>query len=174
MDAFSAELIGLLPRLRSFALGLTLDATSADDLVQAGCERALARRHQWQPGTRLDSWMFKILRNLWIDTIRARAPIVDVEHEELEMMPGEDWNARIEAEMTLEQVTRHLAKLPEGMRSVLMAVCVEGLSYDEAAQLLDIPIGTVMSRLARARVALQKLVDTAPREVPGGTNAAVH
>jgi RNA polymerase sigma-70 factor, ECF subfamily len=174
MDAFRAELIGLLPRLRRFALGLTLNATLADDLVQSACERALARQHQWQPGTRLDSWMFRILKNLWIDGLRSQAPAVDVEQEELERMPGEDWNARIEAQVTLEQLLKHLAKLPEEMRAVLMAVCVEGLSYKEAAELLEIPIGTVMSRLARARVALHKLIGTSPGEEPRGRHAALH
>lgn len=158
MDAFEAELIGLLPRLRAFALGLSLDPSRADDLVQEGCERALARRAQWQPGTRLDSWMFRILRNLWIDHVRASARRNEVDDEELEQWPSTVWTASTEASLTLEQVVQHLTKLPLDMRTVLIAVCVEDLTYKEAAELLDLPIGTVMSRLARARVALYKML----------------
>jgi RNA polymerase sigma-70 factor, ECF subfamily len=158
MDAFEAELIGLLPRLRAFALGLALDSSRADDLVQAGCERALSRRHQWQTGTRLDSWMFRILKNLWIDQFRSGERTEDVEVEALAELPSAQWTASVEASMTLEQVLEHLAKLPVDMRTVLIAVCVEDLSYKEAAALLDVPVGTVMSRLARARLALHKLM----------------
>ena len=166
MDAFEAELIGLLPRLRAFALGLALDASRADDLVQAGCERALSRRHQWQAGTRLDSWMFRILKNLWIDQFRSAADTEEVEVDELAELPSAQWTASVEASLALEQVVAHLAKLPVDMRTVLIAVCVEDLTYKEAAELLDVPVGTVMSRLARARLALHKLM--------GGAHDAIH
>ena len=166
MDAFEAELIGLLPRLRAFALGLALDSSRADDLVQAGCERALSRRHQWQAGTRLDSWMFRILKNLWIDQFRTRSGTEEVEVEELAELPCAQWTASVEASLALEQVLTHLARLPVEMRTVLVAVCVEDLSYKEAAEMLDVPVGTVMSRLARARLALHKLM--------GGAHDAVH
>lgn len=156
MDAFEAELIGLIPRLRSFATGLTLDASKADDLVQAGCERALQRRRQWAPGTRLDSWMFRILRNLWIDQLRAAG--TRAEDELPEDLPSVAWSASMDARLTLEQVLGHLQTLPLEMRTVLMAVCVEDLSYQETAKLLDLPIGTVMSRLARVRARLHALV----------------
>lgn len=158
MNAFEAKLIALLPRLRSFALGLTLDSAMADDLVQAGCERALLRRHQWQSGTRLDSWMFKILRNLWIDHVRAlpREGVL-VDESVLDSMSTE-WDSSIEDSLHLQQVLDSLAKLPYDMRAVLTAVCVEDLSYRETAEVLGVPIGTVMSRLARARVALHKLL----------------
>ena len=157
-DLFRTELIALLPRLRRFALGLTADATEADDLVQAGCERALARRNQWQEGTRLDSWMFKLMQNLWIDQLRARKPTDDLASEELEQLPGEDWQRGLEARMTLEQVMKAMHKLPPPMRAVLSLVCVEGLSYQDAASALEVPIGTVMSRLARARGALHAVL----------------
>jgi RNA polymerase sigma-70 factor (ECF subfamily) len=161
MDAFEAELIGLLPRLRAFALGLALDSAKADDLVQAGCERALARRHQWQAGTRLDSWMYRILKNLWIDELRSGGRTESVEIETLAELPSAQWTASVESSLTLEQVLKHLATLPPDMRAVLIAVCVEDLSYQEAADLLEVPIGTVMSRLSRARVALHQLMGDA-------------
>lgn len=166
MDAFEAELIGLLPRLRAFALGLALDSAKADDLVQAGCERALSRRHQWQAGTRLDSWMYRILKNLWIDELRAGGRTEDVEVEALAELPSAQWSASIESSLTLEQVLKHLARLPLDMRTVLVAVCVEDLSYKEAAELLEVPVGTVMSRLCRARLALHKSM--------GGAHDAIH
>lgn len=157
-DLFRTELIALLPRLRRFALGLTADSAEADDLVQAGCERALLKRSQWQEGTRLDSWMYRLMQNLWIDQLRARRPMADLDDGELEQLPGADWQAGLEARMTLEQVLAAMQKLPPAMRAVLSLVCVEGFSYQDAAAALEVPIGTVMSRLARARVALHAIL----------------
>lgn len=156
-DAFRAELIALLPRLRRFALGLTAHPDRADDLVQAGCERALARQHQWEPGTRLDSWLYKILQNLWIDQLRASREAT-VEPEEIENVPDRDWDSGFEARLTLEQVVAAMGRLPAPMRAVLTLVCVDGQSYKEAAAALDVPIGTVMSRLARARLELHRVL----------------
>ena len=155
-ETFRTALVALLPRLRRFALGLTTDAERADDLVQAACERALTRGHQWQPGTRLDSWMFRIVQNLWIDQLRGQSRIAPIEDEELQNIEGEDWNARIESQITLETALAAMATLPAAMRSVLMLVCVEGLSYQETAAVLEVPVGTVMSRLARARIAVHR------------------
>lgn len=166
-DPFRAELIALVPRLRRFALGLTADPDRADDLVQAGCERALTRQHQWQPGTRLDSWMFKILQNLWIDQLRAPARTTEADSEEIERMPDRDWNQGMEARLTLEQVVEAMGRLPPPMRQVLTLVCVEGLSYKEAAASLEVPIGTVMSRLARARLELHRILHGAAATAPG-------
>jgi RNA polymerase sigma-70 factor (ECF subfamily) len=174
-DKFREELSALLPRLRRFALSLTADADRADDLVQAGCERALARQQQWQPGTRLDSWMYKIMQNLWIDQLRAKSEIVPAEPEEIEQVPGRDFNRGIEAQLTLEQVMAAMQKLPPQMRSVLALVCIEDLSYREAADTLGVPIGTVMSRLARARLELHRLLSGAAAG-PGkeGDHAPLH
>ena len=158
-DPFRAELVALLPRLRRFALGLTAHPDRADDLVQAGCERALVKRQQWQPGTRLDSWMFKILQNLWIDQLRGASHHVEAEQEEVENVPDRDWDSGLEARLTLEQVVAAMGRLPESMRAVLALVCIEGQSYKEAAAALDVPIGTVMSRLARARLELHRVLN---------------
>ena len=156
-DPFRTELIALLPRLRRFALGLTAHPDRADDLVQAGCERALARQHQWEPGTRLDSWMYRILQNLWIDQLRAHHETA-VEPEEIENVPDRDWDEGFEARLTLEQVVAAMGRLPPSMRAVLTLVCIDGQSYKEAAAALDVPIGTVMSRLARARLELHRVL----------------
>lgn len=165
-DAFRSELITLLPRLRRFALGLTTNMSDADDLVQAACERALSRQQQWQAGTRLDSWMFKITQNLWIDRCRAAGPVDTMETEQLEQLPGADWQEGFEQHLLLDQVLGAIQKLPAPMRAVLVLVCVEDLSYREAAELLEVPIGTVMSRLARARTALHTIL--------GGAHAPLH
>lgn len=171
-DSFRTELIALLPRLRRFALGLTASPHQADDLVQAGCERALSRRQQWQTGTRLDSWMYKIMQNLWIDQMRSKPEAVQADSEEIERVPDRDWNRGIEAKLALEQVTRAMGRLPPAMRSVLALVCIEGLSYQEASESLEVPIGTVMSRLARARLELHKILQggTARSEVENHAN----
>lgn len=158
---FRTELIALMPRLRRFALGLTADAHAADDLVQAACERALTRQAQWQDGTRLDSWMFKITQNLWIDSLRGAKPHDALSPELLETLPGADWQQGFEQGLLLEQVLAAIQQLPVAMRAVLLMCCVEDLSYREAAEALDVPIGTVMSRLARARIALHGLLGQA-------------
>ena len=156
---FSDQLIATLPRLRRFARGLTGSASDADDLVQAACERALTREHQFQEGTRFDSWMFRIVQTIWIDQLRAR----DVRKEDGEIIEerlGTDAPARwTEARLVLSEVRQAVDCLPQDHRSVLMLVTVEGLSYKEAAAVVGVPVGTIMSRLARARIALQQQLD---------------
>lgn len=152
---FRRELVALMPRLRRFARGLTGSPADADDLVQAALERALERFDQWQPGTRLDSWLYRIAQNLWIDQIRsARSRGTAVDAEALEEAQGSDGRDVAEQQLTLRDAERALAELPPEQRDVLMLVTVEEMSYAEAASVLEIPIGTVMSRLARARRAL--------------------
>ncbi len=153
------EMVALLPRLRRFARGLAGAPDQADDLVQAACERALTRIDQWQPGTRLDSWMFRIVQTIWLDERRAVKVRTGEGRIDAEMAEDElafDGGRGLEAHMTYEAVRAAMATLPEDQRAVLVLVCVEGQSYKEAAAALDIPIGTVMSRLARARAGLVK------------------
>lgn len=156
---FSDQLVSLLPRLRRFARGLTGRAAEADDLVQAACERALVRAHQFQEGTRFDSWMFRIVQTIWIDQLRARdvrKEAADVAEERL----GSDAPVRrIEARLALDEVRGAIQLLPADQRTALMLVTVEGLSYKEAASAANVPVGTIMSRLARARIALQQHLD---------------
>lgn len=151
---FNDQLVAVLPRLRRFARGLTGSAVEADDLVQAACERALARAHQFQPGTRFDSWMFRIVQTVWIDQLRARE-IRRTESEDEALGTGTDEpTRRVEARMALREVQAAMAVLPAEQRMALLLVTVEGLSYREAAEVAAVPVGTIMSRLARARVAL--------------------
>ena len=159
-DAVLSEMVALLPRLRRFACGLTGSRADADDLVQGAALRALERIGQWQPGTRLDSWMFRILQNLWIDQLRERrGREVTMEPEDLAARSVGDAAREQEARLALGEVRREVAKLPPEQCAVLMLVTVEGVSYREAAEILEIPIGTVMSRLARARLALGRAIE---------------
>lgn len=153
------QIVALLPRLRRFAYSLTGSRDEGDDLVQAACERALARLHQWQPGTRLDSWMFRIVQTTWIDRLRAsRVRSEDPLPEAADMIAGEDGRKVTEVRLTLKRVREAMQKLPEDQRAVLVLVSVDGLSYREAADVLDVPVGTIMSRLARARRRLHDLM----------------
>ena len=161
-DSFRRDLIALLPRLRRFALALTGHRADADDLVQAGCEKALLSSGQWQAGTRMDSWMYRIMQNHWIDQVRTRASRgTAVDPEVLEQIPDDGWHRGIEARLTLEKVVDAMRDLPEPMRAVIALVTVEGLSYREAADVLELPIGTVMSRLARGRMELMRRLGAA-------------
>ena len=168
---FSDQLITVLPRLRRFARGLSGSVADADDLVQAACERALARQHQFQEGTRFDSWMFRIVQTIWIDQIRSR----DVRKEDGDIAQdrlGSDAPVRrVEARLALDEVRRALDRLSPDQRTALLLVTVEGLSYKEAAEMVQVPVGTIMSRLARARIALQLQLE-AGREGRGSTKDA--
>jgi RNA polymerase sigma-70 factor, ECF subfamily len=157
---FAEDLVALLPRLRRFALSLTRSANEADDLVQAACERALRARDQWTPGTRLDSWVFRIIQNLWIDAVRKRRTegIVKAIDEAIDVQ-GEDGRQIVERALTLAEVNDAVNELPEEQRVVLLLVCTEERSYQETAEMLGIPIGTVMSRLARGRRSLAQRLD---------------
>lgn len=152
--SFNDQLVAVLPRLRRFARGLTGSAVEADDLVQAACERALARAHQFQPGTRFDSWMFRIVQTVWIDQLRARETRRTESEDEALGTGTDEPSRRVEARMALREVEAAIAVLPAEQRVALLLVTVEGLSYREAAEVAAVPVGTIMSRLARARMAL--------------------
>ncbi len=155
--SFEDELVELLPRLRRFAHSLSRSPADADDLTQATVERAIRSSDQWAPGTRLDSWVYRIMRNLWIDTARSRsrrerfeAPPEEAEHV------GMEGTAHTSAE--LAQVVAAMQRLPDEQREVVSLILMEGFGYREAAELLELPIGTVSSRLVRGRTALFELV----------------
>ena len=154
-----AEMLALLPRLRRFALGLTGSRDAADELVQSACERALSRLHQWTPGTRLDSWMYRITQTLWISELRREKVRADaVDPATLEGVAWIDGREQSEVHLTLARAVSIIGELPEEQRAVLLLVCVEGFSYKEVAETLDLELGTVMSRLARARNKLRLLL----------------
>jgi RNA polymerase sigma-70 factor, ECF subfamily len=158
------EMVALLPRLRRFALVQTGSRELADELVQAACERALSRLDQFTPGTRLDSWMLRIVRTVWIDTMRYRGRWPEAGADVIGLMP---FDARIhertEARADLAIVRDTIAELPEEQRAVLALVAIDGQSYQAAAEALGVPIGTVMSRLSRAR---RRLIEALEAPVP--------
>jgi RNA polymerase sigma-70 factor (ECF subfamily) len=150
------QIVALLPRLRRFARNLTRNPHDADDVVQISVERALTRLDQWRSDARLDSWMFKIVRNAWIDELRARGRRDKIFlAEEAGEAVGVD---SMETASEMLSVQSAMARLPEDQRIAVGLVLVEGLPYKEAAEVLDIPIGTLTSRLARGREALQALL----------------
>ncbi|MEM8626499.1 MAG: RNA polymerase sigma factor [Pseudomonadota bacterium] len=150
--SFGQQLIALLPNLRRFALALTRSGPAADDLVQMTCEKALANQAGFVDGTRLDAWLFRIMRNAWIDQLRkTKTAGTDVDVDVLIDVPGDDGRRQTESALMLKATRAAIADLPDEQREVLVLVCIEELSYQDTSDLLGIPIGTVMSRLARAR-----------------------
>lgn len=159
-EALKREIVAFLPRLRRYAHALTGTRADGDDLVQATCERAIRHLDSWQPGSRLDAWLFRIARNLFLNEVRARrvrGPQQDIaDHQEAHAADGRPGQ---EARLDLARVRLLLGRLPEEQRSVLLLIAVEGLSYQETAAALELPIGTVTSRLARGRLALKQLME---------------
>ena len=156
-------LLASLPRLRAFTRGLTGSAPEGDDLLQATCERALERAHQAAAAVTLQGWIFRIAYNLHLDRLRAGRRRGDMaEPVDPDTLPGGDAEAEVEATLMLAAVQRAIDRLPEDQRSVLLLVSAGGLSYAAAADALDVPVGTVMSRLHRGRQALQHLLSRRP------------
>ena len=156
-DVIVAELPALLPRLWRYGLVLARDSVVAEDLVQATCLRALERSSQFAIGTRLDHWLFSILRSIWINQLRAQRIRTGhglVDPEEVLITDGAQ---QIETNILAAQVLKRALGLPEAQRETLLLVYVEGLTYQEAADRLNVPVGTVMSRLAVARLKLSAL-----------------
>ena len=156
VDRLREELVTLLPRLRRFARALTRNPHDADDLVQLTLERALARAHQLRPDAALAGWVFGILRHAWIDELRTRA------RSERVFAPEESGqhvgDARQGEQVEMLAVQDAMARLPQEQRLAVALVLVEGLSYKEAAHVMEVPIGTLTSRLARGREALQAML----------------
>jgi len=161
-DQFRTEMIGLLPRLRRFAVTLCRSGPDADDLVQDACAAALQKWHHYDPAQPLDRWMFRIVRNLWISEIRKRqvrqgqGQIPAEEAIELQTADADD-------ALAARQVQGKVSALPAELSQPLMLVCAEGYSYLEVSTLLEIPVGTVMSRIHRARKLLVSTLGQAER-----------
>lgn len=145
-----------IPRLRRYARALTGDRSAADDLVQDTLERALSRFHLWRHGSDLRAWLFTIMHNIFVNQARSRARH---QHEALEADPNaEALRGRDPEWLELRDLAGALAHVPDEQRAVLLLVGLEQFTYDEAARILDIPIGTVMSRLSRGRERLRVLL----------------
>lgn len=148
------KLITILPKLQRFARVLSGSKDAADDLVQQACERLLRKPEAYDGILCLESWMYRVIHNAWIDEKRSmRNKLSEPIGSGLEVA-GENGEHTIGVRSTLAKVRLEMTKLPAEQRAALMLVCVEGMSYQEAAGVLAIPIGTLMSRLARARMAL--------------------
>lgn len=156
-DTTRQALTALIPRLRRFARVLTGNITDADDVVQASLEKAMLNLDQWQPGTQLDRWVFRIARNTWVDDRRrAHNRIGHDDIGEMIDLAGDDGVAVAEQNAETRMVRAAVDRLPGDQRDLVALVMLEGYSYREAADALSLPIGTVMSRLSRAKAALAK------------------
>lgn len=150
----AGSLVALIPRLRRYARALVGDRAAADDLVQDTLERAWAKLHLFRRGTDLRAWLFTVMHNVHVNQIRAARPTDALEDE----MPELAQRAAQGDALLVRDLERALAALPVAQREVLLLVALEDLSYEETARVLGIPIGTVMSRLARAREKLRALM----------------
>ena len=156
MSDHDGQIAQHIPRLRRYARALTGDRSAADDLVQDTLERALGRMHLWRRGSDLRAWLFTIMHNIFVNQVRSRARH---QHEALEADAGaEALRGRDPDWLELRDLANALARVPDEQRAVLLLVGLEQFTYDEAARILEIPIGTVMSRLSRGRERLRALL----------------
>jgi RNA polymerase sigma-70 factor (ECF subfamily) len=155
------DLIEHLPRLRRYARALTGDVNRADDLVQDTLERALAKLDLWQPGSDLRAWLFTLMHNLFVNQIRVRRPPETAMEDALdEPVSGGQMEA-----LAARDIQDALARLPDEQRAVLLLVGLEQFAYSEAAQVLGVPTGTVMSRLSRARERMRQMLAGEPANI---------
>jgi RNA polymerase sigma-70 factor (ECF subfamily) len=158
MNEFAASLEQHIPKLRRYARALTRDFDRADDLVQDTLCRALRKAHLWQKETDLRAWLFTILHNQYVNHVRQgvrSGTSVPLEHAEWSMTTAPSQHGSL----ALRDLDRALQRLPEEQRQVLLLIGLEGMSYEEAAAIINVPLGTVRSRLSRAREALRALMD---------------
>jgi len=154
-----------IPRLRRYARALTRDINAADDLVQDCLARALSKVHLWQKGTDLRAWLFTILHNQYVNHVRRavrEGAVVGLSDSEPLLTSAPNQSKRLE----LRDLERAIARLPEEQRSVLLLVGLEGMRYEEVAQVLDVPVGTIRSRLSRGREMLRQLMGMVPDREP--------
>ena len=160
MEEFGTQVVPHIPRLRRYARALTRERAAADDLVQDTLERACNKLHLWRRGSDLRAWLFTIMHNVFINQVRGRKVVADVPlNDEIMELPGHMAQGdRLE----IRDLDAALARLPDEQREVLLLIALEQMSYQETAKALGIPIGTVMSRLSRARERLRGIMDGAP------------
>ena len=156
---FREDLIAMLSRLKRFALVLSRSHSDADDLLQATCERALVRHVQFKPGSRMDSWLFSIMHSIWKNEVRQRATHQRVHHTLSLEDRYEDGVRTVTGKISLAEVLSLLNDIEPDQAAALSLVGLDGHSYREAAKVLDIPQGTLESRIARGRIALGRMLD---------------
>jgi len=148
------QIVALIPRLRRYARALVGERARADDLVQDTLERAWVKLHLFRAGTDLRAWLFTVMHNVYVNQIRAAREMVELDEAALEGISADPQGDRLD----MRDLERALHRLPAEQRQVLLLVALEDMSYDEAARALGVPIGTVMSRLSRARERLRALM----------------
>ncbi|MCP3675197.1 MAG: RNA polymerase sigma factor [Gammaproteobacteria bacterium] len=159
MASVGDQLIEILPKLRRFACSLAGTISEGDDLLQNAVERALKRQASFDSNRKLESWMYAITKNIWIDELRSRKRRgITVDIDDQYGLQGEDGRVITEQKIMTEKVLKAMNELPERQHLVAYHVLVDGNSYKETATILDIPLGTVMSNLSRARKTLAKKV----------------
>lgn len=164
MRDFGAQIAPLIPRLRRYARALTGERMLSDDLVQDTLERAWTKLHLWRPDSDLRAWLFTIMHNVFVNQVRRRArdATLPLDGDALEIsasVTGRD-------ALDVRDVDAALRRLPDEQREVLLLIGLEQLSYSETASVLEVPVGTVMSRLSRAREKMRVLLDGAPSTTP--------
>jgi RNA polymerase sigma-70 factor, ECF subfamily len=167
VESFATRAMQYIPRLRRYARALTGDANAADDLVQDALERALIKQSLWREGTDLRAWLFTVMHNLFINQVRSAAanrlvPIDEVAADALADTVYPQATDRLE----IRDLDAALQALPEEQRAVVLLIGLEQMTYEEAARVLEVPIGTVMSRLSRGRERLRRLLQGMPESNP--------
>lgn len=159
-EAFRREAVSHLDSLYGFALSLARERTVAEDLVQETYVRAFAAKQEKAPDDNIRSWLFTILHNVWRNDQRRRRPtsLEDAPEAASRLVASEDPHVLVHREETRQRVARAVGELPESFREVLLLRCVEEFSYKDLAGILGCPAGTVMSRLARARLQLRRIL----------------
>src|SRR5271156_5815198 len=161
MNDFSKMVEAEIPRLRRYARSLTRNAHTADDLVQDCLVRALSKQHLWVEGTDLPAWLFTIMHNQYVNSVRRgvrQGSEVEVSETEPSLTRAANQGHRLQ----LRDLDRALALLPEEQRSVILLIGLEGMDYDAVAQVIGVPVGTIRSRLSRGRDALRRLMGIVP------------
>lgn len=167
VESFATRAMQYIPRLRRYARALTGDISAADDLVQDALERALLKQSLWREGTDLRAWLFTVMHNIFINQVRSAAanrlvPIDDVAADDFAATPPLQASDRLE----IRDLDAALQALPEEQRAVVLLIGLEQMTYEEAARVLEVPIGTVMSRLSRGRERLRRLLQGLPESNP--------
>jgi RNA polymerase sigma-70 factor (ECF subfamily) len=153
------HIVALIPRLRRYARALVGDRSGADDLVQDTLERAWTKLHLYRSGTDLRAWLFTVMHNVYVNQIRSARETVEFDETELDGMTMRPQGDALD----VRDLERALRRLPHEQRQILLLVALEDMSYDEVARMLGVPIGTVMSRLSRAREKLRTLMHGLPQ-----------
>ena len=170
MNDFGQMVEAEIPRLRRYARALTRDVVRADDLVQSCLTRAVAKQHLWQYGTDLRAWLFTIMHNQHVNDVRHGV------REGISVEVGEAPQLTVQSNamptLELRDLERALAKLPHEQREVILLVGLEGMRYDQVAEILNVPIGTVRSRLSRGRDQLRMLMGMEEKVGGGGQSRA--